>query len=258
MRVAGQRFFGSVAIAAACLAAGMASAQDAAQGAGEPERVLVFGDSNSWGWVPIEAGVPTTRYAPEDRWPEVMRAELGSGYEVVVDALSGRTTDVDDPTAPMDGAALNGAEYLPAAIAAHLPLDLVVIMLGTNDTKAQFGRTPFRIALGAGHLVEIAQSSGDMFGGGWYDYDAPEVLLVAPPPMGPQTVFSDTFEGEVGVARSEGLAPAYQAVAEAADARFFDAGSVISTDGVDGVHFTAEAQRTLGEAMAEQVRGVLE
>ena len=97
-----------------------------------------------------------------------------------------------------------------------------------------------------------------MFGGGWYDYDAPEVLLVAPPPMGPQTVFSEVFEGEVGVARSEGLAPAYRAVAQAAGVDFFDAGSVISTDGVDGVHFSAQTQRTLGAAMAEQVRGALE
>lgn len=243
----------ATATAVACLVAGAALSQDA-----EPKRVLVFGDSNSWGWVPMEGGVPTTRYPTEDQWPEVMREALGDDYEIVVDALSGRTTDVDDPTAPMDGAALNGAEYLPAAIAAHLPLDLVVIMLGTNDTKAQFQRTPFRIALGAGHLVEIAQGSGEMFGGGWYSYEAPEVLLVAPPAMGTQTVFTEVFEGDVGVARSEGLAPAYQAVAEAAGAGFFDAGSVIETDGVDGVHLTAETQRELGAAMAEQVRAALE
>lgn len=240
-------------VLAACLIAGAASAQEA-----EPKRVLVFGDSNSWGWMPIEAGVPTQRYPAADQWPEVMRTALGDDYVIMVDALSGRTTDVDDPTAPMDGAALNGAEYLPAAIAAHLPLDLVVIMLGTNDTKAQFQRSPFRIALGAGHLVEIAQSSGDMFGGGWYDYDAPEVLLVAPPPMGPQTVFMEVFEGDVGVARSEGLATAYRAVAQAASVGFFDAGAVIKTDGVDGVHFSAETQRALGAAMAEQVRGALQ
>jgi hypothetical protein len=95
-----------------------------------------------------------------------------------------------------------------------------------------------------------------MFGGGWCDYDAPEVLLVAPPPMGPQTVFAEVFEGEVGVQRSKGLAPAYQAVAEAAGASFFDAGTAIATDGSDGVHFTAETRRALGVAMAEQVRGV--
>lgn len=226
--------------------------------AAEPKRVLVFGDSNTWGWVPIEQGVPTTRYPSAEQWPEVMREKLGPDYEIVVDALSGRTTDVDDATAPMGGAALNGAEYLPAAIAAHLPLDLVVIMLGTNDTKAQFKRTPFRIALGAGHLIEIAQSSGNMFGGGWYAYPAPKVLLVSPPPMAKQTVFSEVFEGDVGVERSKGLAPAYKAIADAAGAAFFDAGSVIQTDGVDAVHFTAPTQGKLGGAMAEEVRRALQ
>lgn len=228
-----------------------------AAAAAEPKRVLVFGDSNSWGWVPIEQGIPTKRYPTAEQWPEVMRSKLGADYEIVVDALSGRTTDVDDPTAPMGGAALNGAEYLPAAIAAHTPLDLVVIMLGTNDTKAQFKRTPFRIALGAGHLIEIAQSSGNMFGGGWYSYPAPKVLLVSPPPMAKQTVFSEVFEGDVGVERSKGLASAYKAVAAAAGASFFDAGSVIQTDGVDAVHFSAATQLKLGEAMAGEVEKAL-
>lgn len=236
----------------ACLAVSAAAAQDSA-----PKRILVFGDSNSWGWVPTDAGVPTRRYDPADQWPNVMQDALGDDYVVVVDALSGRTTDVDDPTAPMRGAALNGAAYFPAAIAAHLPLDLVVIMLGTNDTKAQFQRSPLRIALGAGQLVDIAQSSADMFGGGWYTYDAPEVLLVAPPPLGPQTMFAEVFEGDTGIARSKGLAPAYSAIAEVAGVGFFDAGSVIATDGVDGVHLSAEAQRALGAALAEEVRRAL-
>lgn len=222
-----------------------------------PKRVLVFGDSNSWGWIPKTSGIPTERYPAEQQWPRVMQGLLGPEYELVVDALSGRTTDVADPGAPMGGAALDGSAYLPAAVAAHVPLDLVVIMLGTNDTKAVFKRTPFRIALGAGKLVDIVQSSGRMFGGGWYDYAAPKVLLVSPPPMGPQTVFTEVFEGDTGVQRSKGLSAAYRGVAEAASAGFFDAGSAITTDGSDGVHLTAEAQRKLGEAMAEQVRAAL-
>lgn len=222
-----------------------------------PRRVLVFGDSNSWGWVPQASPVPSVRYPPEQQWPNVMQARLGGEVEVVIDALSGRTTDVPDPEAPMGGAALDGSAYLPAAVAAHLPLDLVVIMLGTNDTKAVFERSPFRIALGAGALIDIVQSSGNMFGLGWYDYPAPQVLLVAPPPLGPKTIFPEVFDGEIGLERSRGLAAAYRGVAEAAGAGFFDAGGVITTDGADGVHFSAEAQRKLGEAVAEQVRAIL-
>jgi lysophospholipase L1-like esterase len=221
------------------------------------KRILVFGDSNSWGWIPQANGVPSERYPPDRQWPRVMQSLLGDEYEVVTDALSGRTTDAPDPGAPMGGAALDGSAYLPAAVAAHFPLDLVVIMLGTNDTKAVFHRSPFRIALGAGKLVDIVQSSGRMFGGGWYSYPAPKVLLVAPPPLGPQTVLGEVFEGDVGVERSKGLAAAYRGIAQAAGAGFFDAGSVIRTDGVDGVHFSAETQRKLGEAMAEQMRAAL-
>jgi lysophospholipase L1-like esterase len=222
-----------------------------------PKRILVFGDSNSWGWIPQATGVPSERYPPEQQWPKVMQGLLGNDYEVVVDALSGRTTDAPDPGAPMTGAALDGSAYLPSAIAAHFPLDLVVIMLGTNDTKAVFKRSAFQIALGAGKLVGIVQSSGNMFGGGWYSYPAPRVLLVAPPPLGKQTVMAETFESEVGVERSRGLAAAYRKIAEAAGVSFFDAGTVIQTDGSDGVHFSGETQRKLGGALTEQVRTIL-
>jgi lysophospholipase L1-like esterase len=222
-----------------------------------PKRILVFGDSNSWGHIPQPMAGPSDRYPPEQQWPRVMQGLLGGDYEVVTDALSGRTTDAPDPGAPMGGAALDGSAYLPAAVAAHLPLDLVVIMLGTNDTKVVFHRSPFRIALGAGKLVDIVQSSGRFFGGGWYNYPAPKVLLVAPPPLGKQTIFADVFEGDVGVERSKGFAAAYRKIAEAAGVGFFDAGSAIKTDGPDGVHFSGETQRKLGEAMAEQVRAAL-
>ena len=222
------------------------------------KRVLVFGDSITWGWVPTDKGVPTERFPNADQWPTVMKEKFGPDYDIEVDALSGRTTDVDDPSAPMPGAALNGAAYLPAALAAHMPVDLVVIMLGTNDTKAVFKRSPFQIALGAGHLISIVQSSANMFGGGWYSYGAPKVLLIAPPPMGTQNVFSAVFEGNVGVERSQGLAAAYGAVAKAAGAFFFDSGSVIKTDGVDGVHLTAASERALGAAVADQVKAALQ
>ena len=92
-----RKLTGSAVIVAACLAAGAGAG--AGRG-GAPSGCWCSATPTAGAGVPIEGGVPTTRYPAEDRWPEVMQAELGSGYEVVVDALSGRTTDVDDPTAP--------------------------------------------------------------------------------------------------------------------------------------------------------------
>jgi lysophospholipase L1-like esterase len=98
----------------------------------------------------------------DSRWPGVLQKELGSGYEVIDEALNGRTTDASDNR--LSGAGLDGSAYLPAAIASQHPLDLVIIMLGTNDLKAAYNRTPYRIALGAGHLIDICNTIGGGIG----------------------------------------------------------------------------------------------
>ena len=217
----------------------------------DPKRVFVFGDSLTWGWTPTEPITPTVRHPREDRWTTALEESLGEGYEVVVDGLSGRTTNIDDPNDPK----LNGADYLPAALAAHEPLDLVVILLGTNDTKSYLDRTPFEIGLGAGELLNIVDESP---GWDWTDYPSPPVLLISPPPLGAEIdpLAAETFSG--GREKSEQLPAVYRAIAEAAGEHFFDAGSVVSTDGVDGVHFTAGTNATLGEAVATEVERILD
>ncbi len=216
----------------------------------DKKRILVFGDSLTWGWVPTEPIVPTTRHALEDRWTSVMSDALGDEYRVLVDGLSGRTTNIDDPNDPK----LNGADYLPSLLAANEPLDLVVILLGTNDTKTYLDRTPFEIGLGAGELINQVQKSP---GWDWTEYPPPQVLLISPPPLGAKIdpLAAEIFVG--GLEKSQQLPAIYAAIADAAGEYFFDAGSVVSTDGVDGIHFTAETNRMLGQALAEEVIAVL-
>jgi lysophospholipase L1-like esterase len=179
-----------------------------------------------------------------------MAQALGDAYEILDEGLSGRTTNADDPT----DLRLNGAAYLPAALASHLPLDLVVILLGTNDLKAYFRRGAFDIAVGASTLlVAVEQSAGDM----GTAYAAPRSLLDAPPPLGeiPDPWTAETFRG--GTEKSRELGGMYRAMVASRDAAFLDAGDYIETDGVDGVHLTAHANRTLGRAVAEKVVEIL-
>jgi lysophospholipase L1-like esterase len=160
---------------------------------------------------------------------------------------------VADPTLPLiTGAGLDGSAYLPAALASQEPLDAVVIMLGTNDLKAQFNRTPERIAEGADKLVQIVKN---IHGGVGTTYQSPKVLLVAPPPLSTNMVFfKEPFAG--GLAKSQQLAKAYEAVAQKEGVGFLDAGSVIKTDGVDGLHLSGEAEQALGKAVAQKVRAM--
>lgn len=220
-------------------------------------RILVFGDSNAWGFVPRAGSDSTTRYDASTRWPRIMAEELGNGFEVVEEALSGRTTDLDDPQFDLPcehlrGPTLNGAKLLPAILASHLPLDLVIIMLGTNDLKARFKREPDGIAKAAAGLARLV---GECKGGIFTVYATPQVLLIAPPPLG--TKFQDPEQWAGSCEKSRLLGRAMKDAAKGANLPFFDAGEVITTDGIDSIHLTVEAHRRLGEAVANQVRLVL-
>ena len=214
------------------------------------KRILCVGDSLTWGWVPVIEGVPTTRYPADVRWTGVLQAELGEGHVVIEEGLSARTTSLEDPTDPR----LDGSAYLPSALASHLPLDLVILMLGTNDTKAYFHRTPFEITAGMSKLVGQVLSSA---GGVGTAYPAPRVLIVAPPPLTPmphayfQALFGGAHE------KTAQFGKLYGDLADFMKVHFLDAGSVISTDGVDGIHFTEDNNRDLGHAIATRVRDIL-
>jgi lysophospholipase L1-like esterase len=215
-------------------------------------RILCFGDSNTWGFVPV-ATPPSSRFGREQRWPHVMASALGFAVEVIEEALNGRTTDAADPLLPVGGASADGLAYLPAALASHLPLDLVIIMLGTNDVKPHLGRTAPRIAHGAKKLIDCVRT---LDGGVGSTYPNPRTLLIAPAPLGRlSAAFEEMFAG--GHAKTALLPALYEAVAKQAGVAFLNAGEHIETDGADGVHLSETMQRRLGLAVAEQVRGLL-
>ncbi|MGB5733865.1 MAG: GDSL-type esterase/lipase family protein [Thiohalocapsa sp.] len=96
---------------------------------------LCYGDSNAWEMAPMATVTSATRYLPNERWPSVLRDKLGPDFSVIAEGLNGRTTVFDDP---IDGAHKNGRTYLLPCLESHAPLDLVIIMLGTNDLKSRF------------------------------------------------------------------------------------------------------------------------
>jgi lysophospholipase L1-like esterase len=206
--------------------------------------VVCFGDSNTWGYDPATDG----RHGHEIRWPGAMRAALGGDYWVIEEGLGGRTTVFEDPLEP----GRRGIDYLYPCLRSHRPLELVIIMLGTNDLKARFGVPASDVALGAEMLVRTALQSESGPGDG-----APLVLLVAPPPFAPlpPTRFNHMFAG--GEEKSHLLAGEYAKVAALHNVGFFDAGSVITSSPLDAIHFEADAQQTLGRALAVEVKRML-
>lgn len=210
--------------------------------------ILCYGDSNTWGAIPQpKRGTGGGRFAADVRWAGVMRAALGAGHTVIEEGLNGRTTCIDDP---VEGHYKNGAAHLVVALESHQPIDLVIIMLGTNDLKTRFSMQPIDIGFGMGRLAEIALKSP--FGP---NGTPPQVLLVSPAPLAKLSWFASMFEG--GSEKSRHIAAEIQVNARERGAAFFDAGSVIRSSDNDGIHLDADAHAILGKALAGEARRIL-
>jgi lysophospholipase L1-like esterase len=211
------------------------------------QHILVYSDSLSWGIIPATR----RRLAFDQRWPGVMEIALassGKNVRVIEDCLNGRRTVWDDPFKP----GRNGLVGLAQRIEIHSPLALVVLMLGTNDFQSMHQHNAWHSSQGILALVSairMAPIEPAM--------PRPEILVVCPPaiqtPKGP---IAPKFEG--GDSKCLGLAAAYRSVCEEASCHFFDAGSVITSSKVDGVHLDAEQHLVLGNELSKVVRPLLE
>lgn len=202
------------------------------------KTVVCFGDSNTWGYDPVTHG----RFPADQRWTGVLQATLGDGYRVIEEGLNGRTTTVDDPIYPHR----NALHYLPPCLESHAPLDLVTIMLGTNDLKRRFNRSASDIAESAGILADLARRA--LVGP---DGLPPRVLLIAPPPVTRLTELAEMFEG--AEEKSARFGSFYARRAERYGVAYLDAGTVVRCSDIDGIHLDAAEHATLGCAIADIV-----
>ena len=206
------------------------------------KTVLCFGDSNTWGFVP---GTDGARYPRGVRWPRVMEAALGGAVEVMEEGLCGRTTAFEDLVEPERSAY---TQILPC-VESHEPLDLIIIMLGTNDTKDRYCVNAQEIGMGMETLLR------KLLGRYQFARTRPEVLVVAPPPVGNKPggyVLSTATR-----AKSRMLALVFEPVATRLGCRFFDAAGAVGALGCDNVHLTEDNHRELGGALAVVVREIL-
>lgn len=206
------------------------------------QTVLCFGDSNTYGTVPMRTRESSERYAWGQRWPSVTQAALGPQWRVIEEGLGGRTMGRDDP---VEGADRNALRYLPACLQSHRPLDAVVIMLGTNDCKARFGLDGRSIGLAAHALIDCV----------WHNtlnsHARPWLLLVAPPPLREVGCLADMFQG--GAAKCAALRDALQEVAGARQVAFLDAGLHAGMGAEEGIHMDLDGHAALGQAIARRL-----
>ena len=209
------------------------------------KTILAYGDSLTFGSDP--GGGP--RHAFEDRWPSTLERGLGGTARVIAEGLGGRTTAFDDFSASGDR---NGVRLLPTLLDSHKPLDLVIIMLGTNDLKVYLNGTAFGAAMGIKRLVQIIRS---------HPYDpgmvVPQVIVMAPP-LTVETNHADLHPMFAPRADEAKLFDFYYSrIARELGVGYFNAASVAVADPRDGVHLDPANTRAIGEGLVPLVKQIL-
>lgn len=202
------------------------------------KTILCYGDSNTYGYNPENA----LRYPKNQRWTGILGSLLGPGYDILEEGCNGRTTAIDD----LEEDWVNGLTYLKTCLKTHMPTDIFLLMLGTNDLKRHFDVSARKIALNAGILIDTARD----FSLSVQEY-IPEIILIAPPILGRQirtSPFYPDFD-ESSVTRSCLLAAEFKSVAEEKGCLFFDAGTMAKVSPLDQIHLSREAHKALAEGL---------
>ena len=213
------------------------------------KRILCFGDSNTWGYIPGKR----TRYAPEVRWPGVAQKLLGDEYLLIEEGLNARTTVYPDPCKPW----VCGMDMLPGLLMSHSPLDLVIIMLGTNDL---WQKDAFAASEGARALIEriYEMHKPDRVKPYPVFAENPRILLIAPPLLHEVLHEHEGSYQRRAPEESQKFARLYRQAAADMRTEFMDAALYTEPSDVDGIHLPESSHQRLGEAVAQKIREIFE
>ncbi len=202
-------------------------------------NILCFGDSNTWGFIPSTGN----RYPSNIRWTGKLQKLLGENYNIIEEGLSGRTTIFDDPTMPFR----NGLNYITPCLLSHKPIDLIILMLGTNDTKTRLNLSASDIAKGMERLlIEIRNTFLD-------ELVCPQILIVSPVPLRDNFPEDEVFNSD-SVLKSRYLGKRYELLSERFDCEYLNAWDYVTELGNDNVHFTEECHDLLSKALELKIK----
>ena len=211
------------------------------------KHILCFGDSNTHGYCaePHDSADGTDRFNEQERWTRLLENLLGEEYLILEEGLSGRTTVFQDPLTE----GLCGLDSIYAALMCHEPVDLLIIMLGTNDTKERFGVNAECISKGMERLVNKAKTVPAWSG------KQPNILIICPPHILDDLNNSPVLGimGNGCPEKSRQLAPFYAQVAENLGCHFLDAEGLAEFNHADGMHLTRKGHSQLAAALAEKI-----
>ena len=179
-----------------------------------------------------------------------MQNKLGTQYRILEEGLNGRTTVYNDAFTPFKGYGV-GVDVLPMILDSHRPLDLVIVMLGTNDLQPHRQADPRDAARGAGRCLEqVLKSLAGPEG------KSPQLLLVLPPALKKPTGYMECSFKNMAY-NSEEVGRYFKMTADAYGAEFVNAGSQVVATEIDGIHLDEENNKVLAEMLYKKIQDML-
>ena len=205
-------------------------------------NIVCFGDSNTHGYNPANGG----RFDKDTRWTGRLQKLLGEEYYVIEEGLSGRTTVFNDPI--HEG--LSGIDYIYPCLMTHEPIDLLIIMLGTNDTKERFGASAQVISIGLSRLIKKAQDTKEAFRN-----NNPNILMVAPLPIRKEIENVECYAtmGKECSRKSYEIIHLYKNVAKELGCHYFNPSPYAVCSDYDYMHLDEEAH----DVLANKLHGII-
>ena len=215
------------------------------------KHIVCFGDSNTHGYCaePADCADGGDRFNENERWTCLLQKALGEDYLVLEEGLSGRTTVFPDPLHEC----MSGLDAIYSCLMSHEPVDLLIIMLGTNDTKERLGANAACIGIGMERLAVKAASVPAWRGG------KPNILIIAPPHIG-EGLYDDPGWGGMGLGcpeKSRGLAERYAELAHRLGFAFLDAEGLAEFNKKDCMHLTRKGHAQLAERLSSLVPALI-
>lgn len=214
------------------------------------KRILCFGDSNTYGHNPATEG----RFDETVRWTKQLAGLLGEDYLVIEEGLNSRTAAIT----PEDEPYLNGLTYLAPCVRSHQPLDLVILMLGTNDMKTEFHMTPEGIAEEIRSLIQCVKTANETERNGKNDG---KILVISPFYIREtiaQHKYREYYGDTWGVELSKKVAPYYEKVAKEEGCAFLNAAELVTVSPIDGLHLDADGHGKFARILAEEIHTLLD
>lgn len=206
------------------------------------KTIVCFGDSLTWGYNPDDG----TRYSFDQRWPGILQNELGNGVRVIEEALNGRLVFKESSFLPNR----SGQKMIEPLLESHAPIDILILMLGTNDVQPHLNLSANEVASGCASLIWAVQRS--MAGPG---FGVPQILLIAPPLLGKvKGLMEPFFKG--GEKTSRQLAPAYENISKSLGCHFLDSSKFIRASKIDGVHLDPSEHKRLALRVKKVVMSI--